>query len=156
MSRINCSLCGSAGKESACSAGDLGLIPGLGRYPGEGKGYPLQYSGLENSMDCIVHGVTESQTRLSDLHTHTSHITSVFFSLSFTTYPIALAVYSDPGCPATQLQNIHTQHHTNDTLLLCKASLSQRIHLYLPLPGGHGSCCFSRIIHFCLANASTC
>ena len=43
--------CGSAGKESACNAGDLGLIPGLGRYPGKGKGYPLQYSGLENSMD---------------------------------------------------------------------------------------------------------
>ena len=44
---------GSAGKESACSAGDLGLIPGLGRFPGEGRGYPLWYSGLENSMDCI-------------------------------------------------------------------------------------------------------
>ena len=50
----------SVGKESACNAGDLGLIPGLGRSPGEGKGYPLQYSGLENSMDCIVHGVSES------------------------------------------------------------------------------------------------
>ena len=48
---------GSAGKESTCNAGDLGSIPGLGRSPGEGKGYPLQYSGLENSMDCIVHGV---------------------------------------------------------------------------------------------------
>ena len=48
--------CGSAGKESACSAGDLCLIPGLGRSTGEGKGYPLQYSGLENSMDCIVVG----------------------------------------------------------------------------------------------------
>ena len=43
--------CGSAGKESACNAGDLGSIPGMGRSPGEGKGYPLQYSGLENSMD---------------------------------------------------------------------------------------------------------
>ena len=53
---------GSAGKESACSAGDLGLISGLGRSPGEGKGYPLQYSGLENSMDCVVHGVAKSQT----------------------------------------------------------------------------------------------
>ena len=47
--------CGSAGKESACNVGDLGLVPGLGRSPGEGKGYPLQYSSLENSMDCIVH-----------------------------------------------------------------------------------------------------
>ena len=45
--------CGSAGRESSCNAGDLGSIPGLGRSPGEGKGYPLQYSGLENSMDCI-------------------------------------------------------------------------------------------------------
>ena len=44
----------SAGKESACNEGDLGSIPGLGGSPGEGKGYPLQYSGLENSMDCIV------------------------------------------------------------------------------------------------------
>ena len=51
---------GSAGKESTCSVGDLCLIAGLGRYPGEGNGYPLQYSGLENSMDCIVHRVTES------------------------------------------------------------------------------------------------
>ena len=56
----------SAGKESACNAGDLGSIPGLGRSPGERNGYPLQYSGLENPMDCIVHGVTKSQTRLSD------------------------------------------------------------------------------------------
>ena len=54
--------CGSADKESACNEADLGLIPGLGRSPGEGKGYPLQYSGLENCMDCIVHGVTKSQT----------------------------------------------------------------------------------------------
>ena len=54
--------CGSAGKESACNTGDLGSIPGLGRSPGEGKGNPLQFSGLENSMDCIVHGVTKSQT----------------------------------------------------------------------------------------------
>ena len=60
--------CGSAGKESACNAGDLGLISGLGRSAGEGKGYPLQYSGLENSMDCIVHRVIKSQTRLSNFH----------------------------------------------------------------------------------------
>ena len=65
---------GSAGKESACNAGDLGSIPGLGRSPGEGKGYPLQYSGLENSMDCIVHGVAKSRTRLSDFHFHTRHM----------------------------------------------------------------------------------
>ena len=64
--------CGSAGKESACNEGNLGSIPGLGRSPGEGKGYPLQYCGLENSMDCIVHEVTKSWTRLSDSHLLTS------------------------------------------------------------------------------------
>ena len=62
--------CGSAGKVSACNGGDLGLIPGLGRSPGEGKGYPLQYSGLENSVDRgdwrAVHGVAKSRTQLSD------------------------------------------------------------------------------------------
>ena len=61
---------GSAGKESACNTGDLRSIPGSGRSPGEGKGYPLQYSGLENSMDCIVHGVTKSRTWQSDFHFH--------------------------------------------------------------------------------------
>ena len=53
---------GLAGKESACNVGDLGLIPGLGRSPGEGKGYPLQYSGLKNSIICIDHGVAKGQT----------------------------------------------------------------------------------------------
>ena len=53
---------GSAGRESACNAGDLGSIPGLGRSPGEGKSYPLQYSGLENSMNRIVHEAAESRT----------------------------------------------------------------------------------------------
>ena len=60
--------CGSAGKESACNVEDLDLIPRLWRSLGEGKGYPLQYSGLENSMDCLVHGVAKSWTRLSDFH----------------------------------------------------------------------------------------
>ena len=60
--------CGSEGKESTCNMGDLGSIPGLGRSPGEGNGYQLQYSGLENSMNCIVHGVTKNRTQLSDFH----------------------------------------------------------------------------------------
>ena len=60
--------CGSAGKESACNAGDLGSILGLRQSPGEGKGYPLQDSGLENFIDYIVHGVAKSQTWLSDFH----------------------------------------------------------------------------------------
>ena len=60
-------LCGLAGKESTFSMGDLGLIPGLGRSPGERKDYPFQYFGLENSMECTVHGVTKRRTWLSDL-----------------------------------------------------------------------------------------
>ena len=62
--------CGSAGKESACNVGDLGLSPLLGRSPGKGKVYPLDYSGLENSMDCTVHGVTVRHNR----GTFTSHL----------------------------------------------------------------------------------
>ena len=67
---------GSAGKESTCNAGDLGSIPGLGRFPGEGKGYSLQCFGLEHFMDYIVHGIANSWTQLSDFHFH--------FSLSLT------------------------------------------------------------------------
>ena len=59
---------GSAGKESTSDAGDMSLIPGLGRSPGGGHGNPLQSCGLENSKDCIVHGVAKSQTQLSDFH----------------------------------------------------------------------------------------
>ena len=65
LSPVNILLCfpdSSVGKESACNAGDPSSIPGSGRSPGEGKGYPLQYSGLENSMDYKVHGVAKSQT----------------------------------------------------------------------------------------------
>ena len=66
---------GSDSKESACDAGDLGLVPGLGRSPGEGNGNPLQYSCLENAMDrgawwAVVRGVTKSRTRLSSRHFH--------------------------------------------------------------------------------------
>ena len=60
--------CGLAGKQSACKDGDLGSIPGLGRPPGEWNSYPLQYSGLENAMDCIVHELAKSWTQLSDFH----------------------------------------------------------------------------------------
>ena len=66
----------SVGKESACNAGDPSSVPGLGRSDGEGKGYPLQKSGLENSMDCIVHGIAKSQTWLSDFHFTTISLTS--------------------------------------------------------------------------------
>ena len=64
--------CGLASKESACSVEDLGSITRLGRSPGEGKGCSLQCSGLENSLDCIVHGVAKSRTWLSNFHFHVS------------------------------------------------------------------------------------
>ena len=66
---------GSAGKESTCNVGDLGSIPGLERSPGEGNGYPLQYSGLENPMDCIVQGsqrVRHAWARLPFTYKHVS------------------------------------------------------------------------------------
>ena len=71
-------VCGSAGKESSCNVGYLGSIPGLGRSPGGEKGYPLQYSGLENSMDYIAHGAAKSWTWLRDFHfiTHTATATA--------------------------------------------------------------------------------
>ena len=84
---------GSAGKASACNAGDLGSIPGLGRCPGDGKGYTLQYSGLENPMDCIVHGVTKSQTRLSYFH---FPYTCCAHMLSCSTSQIYMSVLSPP------------------------------------------------------------
>ena len=58
----------SVGKEFACNAGDPGWIPGLGTATGEGKGYPFQCSGLENSVDCICHGVAKGQILLSNFH----------------------------------------------------------------------------------------
>ena len=73
----------SAGKESTCNAEDLGSIPGLGRSPGEGNSYPLQYSGLENSMDCIVHGVAKSQTRLNEIKIKISKIFFTTFRFLF-------------------------------------------------------------------------
>ena len=63
-------LYGSAGKESSCNVGNLGLIPGLGRSLGEDHGYPLQCSGRENSIECTVHGVAKNWTRLIDFHFH--------------------------------------------------------------------------------------
>ena len=78
---------GSAGKASTCNAGDLGLIPGLGRCPGEGKSNPLQYSCLENSMDCIVHEVAKSRTWLSDFHyLDKNHKLFLYFGLLWDCY----------------------------------------------------------------------
>ena len=88
--------CGSAGEESACNEGNLGLIPGLGRAPGERKGFPLQYSGLENSMDSIVHGVAKSRTQLSDFHCNKFTSNTVF---SFILQYVLLSTYYLPLFP---------------------------------------------------------
>ena len=72
--------CGSASDEATWNAGDLDLIPGLGRSPGEGKGYPLQYSDLETSVDCIAHKVTKSRTQLINFHFHLFPLWSLWFS----------------------------------------------------------------------------
>ena len=71
---------GSDGKKSTCSVGDLGSIPGLGRSPGVGKDYTLQYFGLEISMGCTVQGVAKSQTGLRDFHFHSTH---ALYSVAF-------------------------------------------------------------------------
>ena len=72
-------------QESSWNSGDLGLIPGLGLSPGEENGYPLQYSGLENSMDCMVRGVTKSWTQLSDCHFHYRILKSLCLNICFNT-----------------------------------------------------------------------
>ena len=82
---------GSASKEAARNSGDLGSIPGLGRSPGEGKGYRLQYSGLGNSMDCIIHGVTKNRIWLSDFHFH-----FFFFSLNYPTNALFSTQHTSP------------------------------------------------------------
>ena len=86
-----CALPISAGQESACNAGDLGSIPGLGRSSGEGKGYPLLYSVLENSMDrgawkATVHGISKSQMQLNDFHFHFHVMTGECFSSSYSAW----------------------------------------------------------------------
>ena len=90
-------LCGSADKESACNARDLGSIPGLGRSSGEGKGYSLQYSGLKNSVDCIVNGVPKSQTGLRNFHfcTLSYHYTcNLMNALFLFRYPLCVCTFS--------------------------------------------------------------
>ena len=92
--------CGSAGKESTCNAGGLGSIPGWGKSPREGKGYPLQYSGLENSKDCIVHGLTKSQTWLS-LSLYRFHTILLIIKTSGGTFLVV------------QLLRLHTAAHSS-------------------------------------------
>ena len=92
--------CDSAGKESACNAGDLGSVPVLGRSPGEGKGYPLQYSGLENFMGCIVHGIAKSWTQLRDFH-----FQDRYFPLVTKGFPGGSTVKNLPAIQGTRVQS---------------------------------------------------
>ena len=97
---------GSAGKESTCHAGDMGSNPGLGRSPGEGKGYPFQYSGLENSMDHIVQGIAKNQTWPSEFHFQTSvglaHYSLFFPHMKLAIDTMALLDTSLPSMPDIQ------------------------------------------------------
>ena len=84
LRQVLCFSCVSAGKESACNAGNLGSIPGLGRSPGEGKGYPFQYSGLENSHGLYspwVHKESDTTERLSLSLTY--QVLQIYYFLSF-------------------------------------------------------------------------
>ena len=86
------------GEESVCSAGDLSLITGSGRSPGEGKGYPLQYSGLENSMDGIVHGVTKSRTERLGLSLSQLLICLILFPWTARRSNQSILKEISPGC----------------------------------------------------------
>ena len=107
------------GKEPACQCRrhkrDAHSTPGLGRSPGEGKGYPLQYSGLENSMDCIVHGVTKSLTQLSNFHFHFFHGNSMFNILRH--------------CQ-TVFQNICTSFHSQKQCIRVQVFWKSHQHLF--------------------------
>ena len=112
---------GSAGKESACNVGDLGSMPGLGRSPREGYGYPLQYSGLKKSMNCIVHGVAKSWTWLSDFHFQAIYTILYILKIKkkfFWSCYVACGIYfPDQGlnlCP------LHWEHEVLTTVLLEK------------------------------------
>ena len=89
---------GSAGKESTCNVGGLGSTPGLGTSLGQGKGYPLQYSDPENSMDGIVHGLTKSRTQLSDFHFHSVSRSLLRFSVNPHGDPVWWALAESPSC----------------------------------------------------------
>ena len=131
-----CSLdfpCGSDGKASAYNAGDPRSIPGLGRSPGEGKGHPLQYSSLENSMDCIVRGVAKSRTRLSDFHFTSLHFPphSPFFArLTQNASPwrhlvdILVGMRKTSRICKDQQKSMACGHHRSSSKLVCEGSSS--------------------------------
>ena len=121
--------CGSADKESACNAGDLDSVPGLGRSPGKGKGYPLQYSGLKN---CIVHGVAKSWTLLSNFHFHL-YVSETYETTNKTFDQSCTLEISD----FHSLASVHRVRHLSP-LDLCRPS--KFTHRYYPeMWGSHNS-----------------
>ena len=114
----------SVGKESTCNAGILGLIPGLGRSLGEGKGYSLQYFDLEHSMDCRVHGVAKSQTQcLSQTEWLSLHI-SICVCLFASAYTSRVRNFT-----SVLLCLLHTCHSNNLPKGACSICTMYRVYL---------------------------
>ena len=113
--------CGSAGKESSCNAGGLGSISELGRSPGEGKDCPLQYSDLENSTGCIVHGVAKSRTRLSDFY-FPGRVAGIYYLRFITTLELAWTCFEGPSRRATSCFTVvhRCSSHPFDGLLAAR------------------------------------
>ena len=111
-------------KASACNVGDQGSIPGLGRSPGEGKGHPLQYSGLENSMACTACGLAKSQTPLSGFYFH------FCFNYWFCIFTLPLLIHGNrfDSHPALLDKQVFSLKHSTDGILL-HLSLPKMIHM---------------------------
>ena len=137
---------GSAGEESACSAGDLGLLPGLGRAPGEGKGYPLRYSGLENPMDCIGLGVAKSWTRPRDFHFHSTVL--ILFSAFIPGSPsptLSTNLLFTSESPLLSLSRFHVSVQFSRSVVLDSLQPHEPQHTRPPCPspspGDHSDSC---------------
>ena len=125
---------GSAGKESACNGWDLGLIPRLGRSPGEGKGYPLQYSSLENSMYYTVHWVTKYWTRLSDFPSLTHvHWVGDAIQPSHPVIPFSSHLKSFPASGSFQMSQLFTSGGQSIGVSSSASVLSVNTQAWFPL-----------------------
>ena len=147
--------CVSAGKESTCNVGNLGLIPGLGRSPAEGKVYPFQYSGLENSMDCIGHGVVKTQTQLSDFHSQSyckeqKARTKIFFpkvcSCIVLGFPGGSVLKNPPAKKEMWVWSLCREDHLEKEMSTHSSILAWKMP-WTGEPGGLQSICCKRVKH---------